>query len=171
MKEVSETQQGCIFNILPQDRGLPVLRKLLWQRAKCSVGGVYGVYMSTSNCTCTKAAEDCLLTLITSQGPEHKTQSYTLTAQLRHLHTHTFILPTPAQAHSHSHTYSYDFTPTTFTPAQRTHRLYLLPTHSRSLGSPISHWSLVSCLQQPGNLKPCFKLLPCRNRQGPVEAL
>lgn len=169
MKEASETQQGCISYILPQDRGLPVLRKLLRQRAKCSVGGVCGAYMNISVCTCTKAAEDCLLTLITTQGPEHKTQSYTLIAQLIHLHTHTFILPTPAQAHSH--TYSYDFTPTKFTPAQHTHRLYLLPTQSRSLGSLISHWSLVSCLQQPGNLKSCFKFLPCRNRQGPVEAL
>lgn len=148
-----------------------MLRKLLRQRAKCSVGGVCGAYMSVSGYTHTKAAEGSLLTLITTQGPEHKTQSYTLIAQLTHLHTHTFILPTPAQAHSHSHTYSYDFTPTTVTPAQHTHRVYLLSTQSRNLGSLLSHWSLVSCLQQPGNLKPCFKFLPYRNKQGPLKAL
>lgn len=143
-----------------------MLRELLRQRAKCSVGGVCGACMSVSICTCTKAAEDCLLTFSTTQGPEHKTQSYTLIAQLTHLHTHTFILPTPAQAHSHSHTYSYDFTPTTFTPAQQTHRLYLLFTQSRTWEAPFPTGHLCPCLQQPGNLKPCFKFLPPQDQIG-----
>lgn len=103
----------------------------------------------------------------TQYNPGSRAQDTVLhTHSTTYTHTHTFILPTPAQAHSHSHTYSYDFTPTTFTPAQQTHRLYLLFTQSRTWEAPFPTGHLCPCLQQPGNLKPCFKFLPPQDQIG-----
>lgn len=43
-KGSTQDSAGCISYILRQDRGLPELRKLLRQRAKCSVGGVWSIH-------------------------------------------------------------------------------------------------------------------------------